>query len=137
MRIDDRYYGFDQPGGNVKIANVALPRFDSFYFNTKTAPAMSDEKYREAIIAQAQKDAAAGKFQTESHEYRKLMKSYVSVASPDRKAIIANGLNQLSGAGNTLDLNRRKLNLIDFYPEIWNLQRKADCHTRSSKPKAK
>ncbi|MDR2157266.1 MAG: hypothetical protein LBO81_05755 [Clostridiales Family XIII bacterium] len=114
MRIDDRYHGFDQPGGNVKIGNVALPRFDSFYFNTKTPPAMSDEKYREAIVAQAQKDAAAGKFQTESNEYKKLMKSYVSVASPDRKAIITNGLHRLSGVSDTLDLTGRKPNLIDI-----------------------
>ncbi len=41
------------------------PDYTDFYFNTQKAPAMSDEKYRDAIIEQAQKDHSAGKFQSD------------------------------------------------------------------------
>lgn len=49
---------------------------------------MSEEKYKEAIIAQAQKDAAEGKMVGSG--YMGLKKSFVSVASPDRNSIIFN-----------------------------------------------
>ena len=78
--------------GNGKIGNVPLPNYNDYNFNTKKAPDMSDEKYREVIIQQAKKDQSAGKFQSDSAGFRSLVKSYVSVASPDRKSIIAEGL---------------------------------------------
>lgn len=98
MRIEP-YNSFSMSrifSGTSRISSVSLPDYHDFYFNTKTAPAMSDEKYKEAIVRQAKDDAAAGRFQTDSVQYRSLMKSYVSVASPDRKNIIAKALSGVS-----------------------------------------
>lgn len=72
--------------------NVISPDYTDFHFNTNTAPAMSDDKYKTAIIEQAKKDQAAGKFQSDSAGFRNLVKSYVSAVSPDRKSIISQGL---------------------------------------------
>ncbi|MEA4894188.1 MAG: hypothetical protein VB064_02890 [Oscillospiraceae bacterium] len=69
-----------------------MPDYSDFHFNTNKHPDMSDKKYREAIIEQAQKDQSAGKFQSESVGFRSLVKSYVSIVSPDRKNIIKQGL---------------------------------------------
>ena len=94
MRIDS-YNTFAQGrpfSGTGKIGNVRLPDYSGLYFDTKQPPAMSEDKYKEAIIEQAQQDQKEGKFQSNSVGFRKLEKSYVSVASPDRKGIIANGL---------------------------------------------
>jgi hypothetical protein len=114
MRIDNQFYNLGQLESNTKIGNVTLPDFNNFHFNTKTAPAMSDEKYKEAIIEQAKKDAANGIFQTESQEYKKLMKSYVSVVSPDKKAIITNGLKQLFGNNTSAEKSTSDLDLMDI-----------------------
>jgi hypothetical protein len=117
MRIEDtRFYGFGGVGNSQKkIGNVALPNFNSVYFYTKTASTMSNEKYKEAIIAQAQKDEARGVSYSKSPESMSLMKSYTSVASPDRKAIITNGLNQLFGNSNALAVKKAShLNLIEI-----------------------
>lgn len=82
----------------VKPTIIQQPDFIRFDCCTKTAPAMSEEKYREAIVKQAQMDAAAGKFGDEySKGYRNLKKSFVSVSSPDRKSIIAGVWRALSG----------------------------------------
>lgn len=78
-----------------KIGTVVLPDFSSFQFNTKTAPTMSEAGYRCAIVEQAEKDQAAGKFQTDSAGFRSLSKSFVSTSSPDRKAIITQGLQEI------------------------------------------
>ncbi|MDF2887423.1 MAG: hypothetical protein K0R23_1808 [Lacrimispora sp.] len=78
--------------GTEKRGNVSSLDYTDFHFNTKTAPAMSDDKYNTAIIEQAKKDQAAGKFQSDSAGYRNLVKSYVSAVSPDRKSIISQGL---------------------------------------------
>lgn len=78
--------------GTDKIGNVQRPDYTDFHFNTKASPTMSDDKYKEAIVEQAKKDQAAGKFQSESAGFRNLVKSYVSVASPNRKRIITEGL---------------------------------------------
>ncbi|WHH58561.1 hypothetical protein [Petroclostridium sp. X23] len=94
-----------------KIGNVPLPNYNEFNFNTKKASAMSDEKYREAIIEQAQKDQSAGKFQSESAGFRSLVKSYVSVVSPDRKNIITAGLTAIFKNNKP---QPKTLNLIDY-----------------------
>ncbi|MDR2022489.1 MAG: hypothetical protein LBQ71_04415 [Hungatella sp.] len=78
--------------GTGKIGNVQLPDYTDFHFNTQKSPAMNDDKYKEAIVEQAKKDQAAGKFQSESSGFRNLVKSYVSVSSPDRKGIITESL---------------------------------------------
>ncbi|MFT3986001.1 MAG: hypothetical protein QM697_19050 [Lachnospiraceae bacterium] len=72
---------------------------------------MVDEKYREAIIAQAKKDQSAGKFQSESSGFRSLVKSYVSTVSPDRKNIITEGLTAIFKNKNP---QPKTLNLIDY-----------------------
>lgn len=94
MRIEN-YNTFAQSrlfSGTGKIGNVQLPDYNDFHFNTKQSPAMSEDKYEEAIIEQAKKDQSEGKFQSDSAGFRNLVKSYVSVASPNRKGIITDGL---------------------------------------------
>lgn len=113
MRIEN-YNTFSQScqkSSSRKIGNVPLPDYSDFHFNSKKSPAMSDEKYREAIIEQAKKDQSAGKFQSESAGFRSLVKSYVSAVSPDRKNIIKEGLTAI------FKINKpqpKTLNLIDY-----------------------
>ena len=63
-------------------------------FLTKTPPAMSEEEYTEAIKQMAIKDAKAGKWY--STDTKIFKRDYVSVVSPDRRAIISKGIRQLS-----------------------------------------
>lgn len=100
-----------QTSSNGKIGNVSLPDYSDFHYNTKSAPAMSDDKYKEAIIEQAKKDQAVGKFQSESAGYKSLIKSYVSAVSPDRKSIIANGLTAIFKNNKP---QTKTLNLLDY-----------------------
>ncbi|QHI71713.1 hypothetical protein [Aminipila terrae] len=113
MRIENsNTFVQSQPlSGNGKMGNVPLPNYDDFHFNTKKTPAMNEEEYREAIIEQAQKDQAAGKFQSDSAGYRNLVKSYVSAVSPDRKNIIARGLTAIFKNSKP---QSKTLNLIDY-----------------------
>lgn len=76
----------------VKRETVQSPDYTDWHSNTQTAPTMSNKKYNKAIIEQAKKDQAAGKFQSESAGFRSLAKSYISAFSPDRKNIITAGL---------------------------------------------
>lgn len=76
----------------AKSATTSVPKPDFTQFDccTKSAPAMSEDEYKKAIIELAKKDAASGDFGGEnSGAYRELKKSFVSVASPDRKSIIS------------------------------------------------
>ena len=97
--------------GAGKIGNVPSPNYSDFNFNTKKAPAMSDEKYREAIVEQAKKDQSAGKFQSDSAGFRSLEKSYVSAVSPDRKNIITKGLTAIFKNKNP---QPKTLSLLDY-----------------------
>ncbi|WP_199884031.1 hypothetical protein [Anaerosinus massiliensis] len=113
MRIEN-YNTFAQSqlvSNTKKTGNAKLPDYTGFQFNTKTAPAMSEGKYQKAIIDQAKKDQAAGKFQSDSAGFRSLEKSYVSVVSPDRKSIISNGLTAIYKNNKT---QPEPLNLIDY-----------------------
>lgn len=112
MRIDN-YNTFTQSRllSTEKIGNVPLPDYTKFNFNTRKAPAMSDEKYKQAIIEQAEKDQSSGKFQSDSTGFRSLVKSYVSTASPDRKNIIAKGLTAIFKNNNP---QPKTLNLLDY-----------------------
>ncbi len=76
----------------MRIGGVSMPDFNSISHYTKSPRKMSEEKFREAIAAQAKKDHAAGKFQNDSDGFNKLIKSYVTVASPDRKGILEDGI---------------------------------------------
>lgn len=100
-----------QLSSSRKIGNVPLLDYSDFHFNSKKSPAMSDEKYREAIIEQAKKDQSARKFQSESAGFRSLVKSYVSSVSPDRKNIITQGLKAIFKNKNP---QPKTLNLIDY-----------------------
>ncbi|OCN00530.1 hypothetical protein A7X67_16945 [Clostridium sp. W14A] len=97
--------------GSRKTGNVPSPNYNDFDFNTKKPLAMSDEKYREAIIEQAKKDQSAGKFQSDSAGFRSLVKSYVSAVSPDRKNIISRGFKAIFKNSNP---QPKTLNLIDY-----------------------
>lgn len=112
MRVEN-YDNYTQScvSETVKTGNVSKPDYTSFNFNTKRAPAMSDEKYRDAIIEQAKKDQAAGKFQSESAGFRNLVKSYVSAVSPDRKNIIEKGLTAIFKNNKP---QSKTLNILDY-----------------------
>lgn len=97
--------------GAGQVGNIPSPNYANFDFNTKKAPAMSDGKYREAIIEQAKKDQSAGKFQSDSVGFRSLVKSYVSSFSPDRRNIITQGLRAIFKNKNP---QPKTLNLIDY-----------------------
>ena len=97
--------------GTGKIGNVSLPDYTDFHFCTKTVPKMSDSEYKSAIEKQAKKDQATGKFQSDSPNFRNLMKSYVSVESPDRKNIISEGLTVIYKNNKHMS---KTLNLIDY-----------------------
>jgi hypothetical protein len=79
-----------------KIAGVQLPDFSNTRIYTKTESGISDGEYEKAIIEQAIKDQAAGKFQNESAGFNLLAKKYVSEVSPDRKGLITDGLTKVS-----------------------------------------
>ncbi len=74
---------------------IPEPDFSSFDCSTKTDPAMSEEAYKEAIVKQANEDVANGVCGGESSGYRRLLKSFVSVVSPDRRGIIAKSFKSL------------------------------------------
>lgn len=79
-----------------KIRGVYLPDFNDVYVYTKKESGTNDSEYENAIVKQAIKDHAAGKFQNESQGFNNLAKRYVSEVSPDRKNIITAGLQQIA-----------------------------------------
>ncbi len=86
----------------TRATSLPQPDFSRFVFGTKTAPAMSEEQYKEAIIELAKKDAASGKCSTSgdnNFEFMSLKKSFVSVVSPDRRSIIAAASRKLANQG--------------------------------------
>ncbi len=84
-------------GVENKLTPISIPSFSGINaMPTKSAPAMSEEKYKEAIIAQAKKDFENGKCGGHKNpSYMTLKNSFVSVVSPDRKGSIAQMLRQL------------------------------------------
>ncbi len=127
MRIEN-YNTFAQSrlfSGTGKIGNVQLPDLNDFHFNTKQSPAMSEDKYEEAIIEQAKKDQSEGKFQSDSAGFRNLVKSYVSVASPNRKGIITDGLTAIFKNNiprpKTLDIISLMFGEVKYQKETKNL----------------
>lgn len=84
-------------GVENKLTPISIPSFSGINaMPTKSAPAMSEEKYKEAIIAQAKKDFENGKCGgLKNPSYMTLKNSFVSVVSPDRKGSIAQMLRQL------------------------------------------
>ena len=65
---------------------------------SRSTPSMTDDEMKEAVRKQAQMDAANGIFQGQG--FRNLTDSFISVASPDRRSIIANQLASFNGGIN-------------------------------------
>ena len=83
--------------GTGSIGGIHLPDFNDKYVFSKKKSGTSDEEYRKQIREQAYEDFAKGQFQNKSEEFNRLMKSYTSEVSPDRKGIITSGLKAVSG----------------------------------------
>lgn len=103
----------------MQVISIPEPDFSSFDCTTKTDPAMSEEEYKQAIVEQAKEDAAKGICGGESTGYQSLMKSYVSVVSPDRKGIIAEASQslRLNGQVSFLEIKDSSNNLIAQYSQ--------------------
>ena len=130
---------------------MPMPQFNGATgMPTKSAPAMSEEKFKEAIIAQAKKDFENGKFGGANNaSYMVLKNNFISVASPDRKGSIAQMMRKIPDSqhgkvsylkikdaqGNTISTysanggwkaigtkeeNRRSSQFNAIYNEAWN-----------------
>ncbi len=82
--------------GTGSIGGIHLPDFNDKYVFSKKKSGISDEEYRRQIVEQAYKDFEKGTFQNKSEGFSRLMKSYTSEVSPDRKGIITSGLKAVS-----------------------------------------
>lgn len=85
--LQNRYFS-----GTGSIGGIHLPDFNDKYVFSKKRSGTSDEEYRKQIREQAYADFAKGQFQNKSEGFNRLMKSYTSEVSPDRKGIIISGL---------------------------------------------
>lgn len=88
-----RLLGVENPS-----TSITMPRFNhgANAMPTKTAPTMSEEEYKKAIVEQAKKDFENGKFGGHKNpSYMTLKNSFVSVTSPDRKGAIAQAFKSL------------------------------------------
>ena len=94
--------------GTGSIGGIYLPDFNDKYVFSRKKSGISDEEYRKQIVKQAYKDFVKGQFQNKSEGFNKLMKSYTSEVSPDRKGIITSGLKVVSRNGQNV------LKPIDF-----------------------
>ena len=94
--------------GTGSIGGIHLPDFNDKYVFTKKKSGISKEEYRKQIVEQAYKDFENGTFQNKSEGFNRLMKSYTSEVSPDRKGIITSGLKAVSRNGKNV------LKPIDF-----------------------
>ena len=82
--------------GTGSIGGIHLPDFNDKYVFSKKKSGVRDEEYRKQIVEQAYKDFEKGQFQNDSEGFNRLMKSYTSEVSPDRKGIITSGLKAVS-----------------------------------------
>ena len=89
--LQNRYFS-----GTGSIGGIHLPDFHDKYVFSKKKSGVSDEEYRRQIREQAYMDFEKGQFQNKSEGFNKLMKSYTSEVSPDRKGIITSGLKAVS-----------------------------------------
>ena len=95
--LQNRYFS-----GTGSIVGIHLPDFNDKYVFSKKKSGVSDEEYRKKIREQAYEDFAKGQFQNKSEGFNRLMKSYTSEVSPDRKGIITSGLKAVSGNRQTV-----------------------------------
>ena len=89
--LQNRYFS-----GTGSIGGIHLPDFNDKYVFSKKKSGISDEEYRKKIREQAYEDFVKGQFQNKSEGFNRLMKSYTSEVSPDRKGIITSGLKAVS-----------------------------------------
>ena len=82
--------------GTGSIGGIHLPDCNDKYIFSKKKSGVSDKKYRKQIREQAYEDFEKGQFQNKSEGFNRLMKSYTSEVSPDRKGIITSGLKAIS-----------------------------------------
>ena len=87
----------------TKIQKIPLPDFDDDTFLISRPLSLSDDEWREKIVAQALNDQLQGKFQPTSAEYQQLKRDYISVVSPDRKAIISAAVDTINNSGTKKD----------------------------------
>ena len=78
--LQNRYFS-----GTGSIGGIHLPDFNDKYVFSRKRSGISDEEYRKQIREQAYEDFAKGQFQNKSEGFNRLMKSYTSEVSPDRK----------------------------------------------------
>lgn len=91
VSLQNRYFS-----GTGSIGGIHLPDFNDKYVFSKKKSGISDDEYRKQIREQAYEDFAKGQFQNKSEGFNRLMKSYTSEVSPDRKGIITSGLKAVS-----------------------------------------
>lgn len=89
--LQSRYFS-----GAGSIGGIHLPDFNANSVFSKKKSGISDEEYQKKIRKQAYEDFAKGQFQNKSGGFNRLMKSYTSEVSPDRKGIITSGLKAVS-----------------------------------------
>ena len=82
--------------GTGSIGGIHLPDFNDKYVFSKKKSGISEEEYRKRIREQAYEDFEKGQFQNKSEGFNRLMKSYTSEVSPDRKGIITSGSKAVS-----------------------------------------
>lgn len=99
--------------GTRTIGGIHLPNFNDAFVYTKQKSGISESKYRKAIVEQAIKDQAEGKFQTDSEGFNQLAKKYVQEVSPDRKKIITEGLQKIQKRGAISEYKLDILALLD------------------------
>ena len=85
--LQNRYFS-----GTGSIGGIHLPDFNDKCVFSKKKSGISDEEYRRQIREQAYEDFVKGQFQNKSEGFNRLMKSFTSEVSPDRKGIITSGL---------------------------------------------
>mgnify|MGYP000155198356 CR=1 FL=1 len=74
--------------GTGSIGGIHLPDFNDKYIFSKKKSGVSDKEYRKQIREQAYEDFEKGQFQNKSEGFNRLMKSYTSEVSPDRKGLL-------------------------------------------------
>ena len=99
------------------VNNARLPQVPDSLLSKSN---LSESELERRIMELARRDAAAGKnlkfggkMGNGSPEWQQLQLDYISVASPDRKGIIANTLSNFANKLNTQQVNRGPANLFE------------------------
>lgn len=100
-----------------KLKPISMPNFSGIdAIPTKSTPAMSEDRFKDAIIAQAKNDFGKGKFGGHNNSsYMVLKNSFVSVVSSDRKGSIAETIRKFSL------LQRSKVSYLEIKDVMGNI----------------